>query len=522
MNIFNFFNASARHGSLTSLVYLGWLVQRCCSWYVIFSGLLLLIAFPAFASYVPITGVSQLWKGGGGPSFHSCVLTNSGGVRCWGNNDYAQLGDNSTTGSLIPVDVSGLTGGATTVAIGFEHTCALVSGGAAQCWGANGLGELGDSTTAPRLTPVAVSGLSSGVTAVATGWGHTCASVKGGAQCWGFNNSGQLGNNSTLKSSIPVAVSGLTSGVTTITTGYGHSCALVSGGAKCWGLNDNGQLGNSSTLKSLIPVTVSGLDSGVTAIATSYEHTCALVNGGVQCWGYNSSGQLGNGSTADSSIPVAVKGLTSGVTAITTGDAHTCALTSSGGVQCWGYNNSGELGDNSTTKSLTPVTVSGLSSGVTAIASGKSHTCALVSSGIKCWGLNDSGQLGDNSTTNRLTPVDVLVFNTPPTATSVSINLNSSGTPIWNVGEILKGSYTYDDVESDAQKGTTFQWYQATDGNCRTGKTAISGATTQTYTATSADIGKYLCFGITPKNVNDTGTEVSVTRSLSNQWKYHY
>jgi len=334
MSIFNVFNASSRH---SSLVDLGEIVQRCRSWYVIFSGLfLLLTVFPVFASYIPLTGVSQLWKGGGGPSFHSCVLTNSGGVKCWGNNDYGQLGDNSTTSGSIPVDVSGLIGGATTVAVGFEHTCTLVSGGAVQCWGANGLGELGDSTATPRLTPVAVSGLSSGGTAVATGWGHTCASVNGGAQCWGFNNSGQLGNNSTTKSLIPVAVNGLSSGVTATTTGYGHSCALVSGGVKCWGLNDNGQLGNNTTLKSLIPVAVSGLTSGVTAIATSYGHTCALVNGGVQCWGYNSSGQLGNGSASDSSIPVAVSGLTSGVIAIATGDAHTCALTSSGGVQLLG------------------------------------------------------------------------------------------------------------------------------------------------------------------------------------------
>ncbi len=124
---------------------------------------------------------------------------------------------------------------------------------------------------------------------------------------------------------------------------------------------------------------MNGLTSGVTAIAAGGNHTCALTSaGGVKCWGLNSSGELGNGThiwTADPNpTPTDVGGLTSGVTAIAAGDSHTCALTSAGGVKCWGRNAYGELGNttnNGTTDpNPTPRDVNDLTSGVTAIAAG--------------------------------------------------------------------------------------------------------------------------------------------------------
>jgi alpha-tubulin suppressor-like RCC1 family protein len=212
-----------------------------------------------------------------------------------------------------------------------------------------------------------------------------------------------------------VDVVGLGSGVAAIAAGGEHTCALTSGGGvKCWGANGAGQLGDGTTTWRSTPVDVVGLGSGVSAIAASGYHTCALASGGgVKCWGRNSYGQLGDGTTTDRNTPVDVVGLANGAAAIAAGYWHTCALmdlTSGGGVKCWGWNTSGQLGDGTTIQRSTPVNVVRLGSGVAAIATGWFHTCTLTTDGgVKCWGWDGYGQLGLGTITYRTTPVDVVV-----------------------------------------------------------------------------------------------------------------
>ena len=318
----------------------------------------------ATTSLTPV-GVAGLTSGTiaiAASNFYNCSLSTAGGVQCWGWNRSGQLGNGTRITSLTPVDVLGLATGVSAVSADGAHACALTSGGGVKCWGNNGVGQLGDGTKASyNSTPVEVSGMASGATAIAAGGGHTCVLTTGrGVICWGYNADGQLGNGSIAWSSLPVAVSGLPSGVAAIAAGGSHTCALTSsGGVKCWGFNSGGQLGNGTTARSSTPVDVAGLTSGVSAIAAGNNYTCALtIGGGVRCWGFNNFlGQLGNGKTINSSTPVNVVGLTSGVAAISAGYSHTCALMNRGGVKCWGYNGYGQLGNGTRTNSKVPVDV---------------------------------------------------------------------------------------------------------------------------------------------------------------------
>jgi alpha-tubulin suppressor-like RCC1 family protein/outer membrane protein OmpA-like peptidoglycan-associated protein len=258
---------------------------------------------------------------------------------------------------------------------------------------------------------------------IAIGGLHSCALLSTGTvKCWGSNGLGQLGTGSTSpsQSNVPVDVSGLTD-VIAITAGDAHTCALVSNGTvKCWGDSVYGRLGIGTPGTPRIkpsPLDVTGL-TDVTAITAGAYHTCALINDGtVKCWGRNNDGQLGNNSTASSDVPVSVSGLTS-VTAISAGggempdfseSGHTCALLTSGAVQCWGDNSRYQLGQGGTSRvdKLIPSQVSGLTDGVSAISVGKTHSCALLSSGsVQCWGVNGGG-LGNGTSTESSTPVSV-------------------------------------------------------------------------------------------------------------------
>lgn len=348
----------------------------------------------------------------------TCALTTAGGVKCWGNNWFGQMGDGTTTARLTPVDVAGLGSGVKALAVGGAHTCALSDAGGVECWGNNWVGQVGDGTTITRTVPVDVAGLGSGVKALAAGGAHTCALTgAGGVECWGNNWFGQMGDGTNITRTVPADVIGL-SGVKAIAAGDAHTCALTdAGGVKCWGRNDVGQLGDGTSESHLVPVDVcAGSDagctatlSGIVAIAAGWGHTCALDTGGaVKCWGYNWSSQLGDGTTTNRSSPTDVIGLVGGVKALAAGGEHTCTLTDGGRVYCWGANNARQIGVTWKSTRTLPADVTALTSGVAALAAGAGQTCALTGSGgLKCWGVNTWGQVGDGTTTYRGAPVDV-------------------------------------------------------------------------------------------------------------------
>lgn len=331
---------------------------------------------------------------------HTCALVADGRVMCWGRNNHGQLGNGSADDGHIPVAVSHLDH-AVAIAAGGDHTCALLRGGRVFCWGADEYGQLGDHAREARYQPVPVERMQSGVTAIAVGDEHSCALLRGHVWCWGRNRHGQLGNGAELIGVHgPVAPPSMH--VTAIAARGNHSCFVGDKGqAMCCGDNHAGRLGNNSTEQAYIPVKVAGASWRLEGVYAGGGHTCGVVHGGgAICWGDNSYGQLGNRSTSDQHAPIPVLGLGSaGVTAMALGARHSCAL-AHGHVWCWGANGMGELGNNSTARrSAVPVRVTGVGSGIKAISAGAFHTCALdADDHVMCWGYNVSGQLGNRST----------------------------------------------------------------------------------------------------------------------------
>ena len=202
-------------------------------------------------------------------------------------------------------------------------------------------------------------------------------------------------------------------------------------------------------LWSLIGLAGTAQASTAESISAGESHACALITGGtVKCWGSNDSGQLGDNTTTSSRVPVVVSNLT-GAIAISTGSNHSCALITGGTVKCWGYNDSGQLGDNTTTNSSVPVVVSNLT-GATAISAGFSYSCALITGGtVKCWGSNYSGKIGNGLAWSTV-PTSVLldfgaipapVADTRTPATPVTPAANSNA-PTTLKNNQIRGSQT--------------------------------------------------------------------------------
>lgn len=256
----------------------------------------------------------------------ACALLTSGKIKCWGWDLEGELGNGSEGGaSTTPVAVAGVSN-ANGVSAFNSHVCASLTSGHVKCWGEDQWGQLGDGKVEyDSNTPVEVTGIDEAI-AVAVGGLHSCALLASGAvACWGQNEEGQLGNGTGVNSSTPVTVSGITNAVA-ITAGAESSCALLAtGGIDCWGGNEQGQLGDGTTTGPSIctveyhlgeeqpcsktPVAVSDV-TDATAVSAGANYACALVSGGsAKCWGENERGELGDGTEESSSIPVLVHGI---------------------------------------------------------------------------------------------------------------------------------------------------------------------------------------------------------------------
>jgi len=384
-------------------------------------------------------------------SLHACALLSDGNVRCWGRGEFGRLGygksenigDNETPASIDNVDL-----GETVVdiAAGGEHTCALVQGGRVRCWGNGADGRLGYRNTANvgDLGAPAVAGdvdVGGTVIQIVAGGKHTCALLDGGqVRCWGRGDRGQLGYGNPRSigdDETPASAGEISLGdkAKQISAGAEHTCAVLANGRiRCWGDNSTAQLGagwvatdplilNIQYVKlesdrfehvgdGETPMVLNEIDLGApaTAVAAGRSHTCALRNDGVVfCWGYAPDGRTGNSATHRTTpgtvdcnaVPTKVA-YSKPFVSIAVGGSQSCGKVGQDGVVCWGGNMFGEVGypkkafiGNLNGTTLEPLGLVDVGGRIGTIATGQSHTCALLSdANIRCWGLGDDGQLG--------------------------------------------------------------------------------------------------------------------------------
>jgi alpha-tubulin suppressor-like RCC1 family protein len=340
-------------------------------------------------------------------------------VEAWGSNQYGQLGDGGTSNASQPVTVQGLNPASIKqLAVGGGFNLALLDDGTVMAWGANSAGELGNGTTSESLVPVTVPGLSD-VSAIAAGNSDGYALLSNGkVMAWGWNRDGEVGLGFDSKPSICPCVTVPTliprlSGVQSIVAGEYHALVLLkSGRVKAWGNNTGGEVGIGRrviTVDHPTRVAVQGVADLAAGGGASYA---LLTNGSVMAWG--SGAQLGNGQFYSSSqqnqySPVLIQGLTGlGVSSIAAGSGETFALLSNGNVMAWGGNVSGQLGLRSTESQIdVPTVVPGLSD-IVAVSGGSGFGLALNADGnVWAWGDNSDGQLGESTITKSNVPVQI-------------------------------------------------------------------------------------------------------------------
>lgn len=390
---------------------------------------------------------------------HGCILFEDGKIKCWGNNEYGQLGigDKKSRGTLPnqmgeylkTVDL-GQDVHAIKLATGGYHNCALLSDGTVKCWGYNEEGELGLGDKNSRgdapgemgdQLPRVDLGEDLNVIKITAGANHSCALLSDNTiKCWGYNNEGQLGlgdmqnrGESPNQMGENLATTDLGEGrVIDLEAGGGHSCALFEGGSvKCWGYNRYGQLGlgenvSRGSAPGQMGEKLSKIDLGkvpVSKIVVGGEHSCALLaDQTLKCWGRNQFGQLGipgrssygnNRKDMGENLKIVNLGVNTKVLDAVAGFFHTCAKLGSKAIKCWGSNGEGELGlgdvnsrgddPNEMGDFLTAFHVEPGLPSLLPLRLGWQFSCFLVGlvDQVKCLGRNSSGELGYEDRINR-------------------------------------------------------------------------------------------------------------------------
>ena len=276
-------------------------------------------------------------------------------------------------------------------------------------WGYNVNGQLGDNTTTDRSTPVTTLSGGANWKQVSCGTDYTAAiKTDGTLWTWGYNYYGQLGDNTSTNRNTPVTTFAGGTNWKQVTCGGIHIAAIKTDGTLwTWGRNSYGRLGDNTTTTRSIPVTTFAGGTNWKQVACGYSHSAAIkTDGTLWTWGRNSYGQLGNNTTTNRLTPVTTLSGETNWKQVFCGDNHTAAIKTDGTLWTWGRNSYGRLGDNTTTQRNTPVTTFAGGTNWKQVAGGGYLTAAIKTDGtLWTWGRNNFGQLGNNTTTDRSTPI---------------------------------------------------------------------------------------------------------------------
>lgn len=386
------------------------------------------------SSYRQVPNLTDIISLSSGKYF-SMALRNDGSLWSWGNNEYGQLGINSSEYEIKdPVKVTSISN-INSVSTGYYHVLSSDTNGFVYSWGKNEDGQLGNGNNELQMAPVKLESISNIVSVRAGGMHSLALSSDGSVFAWGFNYSGQLGNGLNEDSNIPVKVLDITN-IKYIGAGEVHSLAIDNNGqVYSWGHNYYGQLGDGSKTNSNIPILVPNIQNAVSALGQN-SHTLALLSDGrVLSWGASRYGQLGNGSSIDRLYPTLVPNIDN-ITHIAVGIETSFALTNNGNVMSWGNNSKPQLGGPSSAFNFANEIPE--ISEVEQISSGFSASFARTTYGdVWGWGDNYWGEIGneDELALDRYAPVKI--------------------TSLKNIEDISAGGYHTTALDSN---GTVWAW----------------------------------------------------------------
>ncbi len=398
---------------------------------------------------------------------HVCGTHGAGRTSCWGSNEYGQLvSDPAKAFRAKPTDIAGAPDNLVAIALGRRSTCAIDASHELWCAGLQPHSE---------LRPVEVGGA---WTEVLAGGGVTCGRQSGTISCWGANHHGAVGDGTGLDRQLPVAIPDL------VTRGFAVSDVVCARNPlneiSCWGMNSDGQAGQTGAMATTDVLKPTSIGNGQFPQVATQRHTCALDNNGAMyCWGYNESGECGPAPNSPQRQIGAYLQFGTWV-AVAVGASHTCGIAYlNHHVYCAGLGADGQcgVGFSAPTNVFQEVVVPGTPM-FDELTSGPLFTCARAGTAAWCWGANATGQLGNQTTMSTGTPIALVGAWTQLSAGQDHLCGIRTGGTLWCTGANAFGQLgdgTQIEQHEPVQVGTETDWISVTAGRDHTCATKQSG-----------------------------------------------